>query len=788
MKKKISKILGVGLSVGLLASLLLTAAPVLADVSQPTVDVSADAINDIATYTLQFRINDALVDGDTITVTFPEDTDVAGAAVAGTGVSFTSGIGYGANTTAITTEVIDTDNLTVEISLDTINGGGIGAMAYVQVVITGVENPTEPGTYTLQVETSEEDDAVTSESYDIEAPTVGGFLYVYNPSNILLAVYGGDNALNDADADGHFGQDDYTISVGPGTYVLSADIDVLGEDLTVQSSGDTEDTIIDCDGFSIYSTGTGEGFTLDGFTIDDGSTGVGIYANDGTVKNCIITDDDTVGIDIGPGVEDATVEDVVIEDCADGIWVRGIDATIKGCDISEADGAAGIVLNGADGTSIEDCDIHDNDTDGIAFLTAGSTDTEISGCMIDTNDGIGIWVNVTPTELAIFENTIIDNEDEGLHLDAWDVLTCYAMFNNIYGNDDDAVTGVADVNALFNWWGTANEDDFEIGDDIIYEPWLMGEWATVVTGHKVEVDSDNLSGRDSSGVSISGLDDDLGEDADLISTFAYAANPEGSIDDPIAFYDILIEMDAAADLGDVNARIKLYDDAITEDSMAYFWIGDFWARCSDQEARDGVIYVTLTEDTIPTFEDLCATPFAVVAGEATGIASPALHSPTMGDDEVSLSPTFAWELIDDADGYYFELADNSALALPIVRMDGDEGRLTSTVYGYIGKLEYSTAYYWRVKAVSGTEAADDLKESSWNTGVFVTMAEPEEPAPPIVIEESEPPVITIEQPDIVVPLPAETQITPAWIYVIIGVGAVLVIAVVVLIVRTRRVA
>jgi len=102
------------------------------------------------------------------------------------------------------------------------------------------------------------------------------------------------------------------------------------------------------------------------------------------------------------------------------------------------------------------------------------------------------------------------------------------------------------------------------------------------------------------------------------------------------------------------------------------------------------------------------------------------------------------------------------------------------------------------KAVSGTIDAGDLLESAWASGVFVTMDEPEEPTPPIVIEEApelpditiEQPDITITSPDIVVPLPdvVETPITPTWIYVIIGVGAVLVIALLVLIVRTRRVA
>ena len=118
----------------------------------------------------------------------------------------------------------------------------------------------------------------------------------------------------------------------------------------------------------------------------------------------------------------------------------------------------------------------------------------------------------------------------------------------------------------------------------------------------------------------------------------------------------------------------------------------------------------------------------------------------------------------------------------MVNMTGVESRLIVTAYAYVGELDYSTPYYWRVKAVGSDE------ESDWSSGIFTTMAEPEEAQPPVVVEESEPPVITVEQPDIVVPLPAETTITPAWIYVIIGVGAVLVIAVVVLIVRTRRVA
>ena len=135
---------------------------------------------------------------------------------------------------------------------------------------------------------------------------------------------------------------------------------------------------------------------------------------------------------------------------------------------------------------------------------------------------------------------------------------------------------------------------------------------------------------------------------------------------------------------------------------------------------------------------------------------------------------------------------------PLVKLDGDLGRLIVTAYAYVTELDYSSPYYWRVKAVSGTAGAGTLKESPWTSGVFITMDEPVEPTPPVVIEEAPTlPDITIEQPDITITSPAitvplpdvvETEITPTWIYIIIAVGAVLVIALLVLIVRTRRVA
>ena len=114
-------------------------------------------------------------------------------------------------------------------------------------------------------------------------------------------------------------------------------------------------------------------------------------------------------------------------------------------------------------------------------------------------------------------------------------------------------------------------------------------------------------------------------------------------------------------------------------------------------------------------------------------------------------------------------------------------------------------YYWRVRASS-----DGPLYSNYSAVSSFTIDEAAEPLPPVVIEQPPAPVIevppapasppiTVEIPDIVLPAPepvpdivipaapaAPAPITPAYIWAIVIIGAILVIAVVVLIVRTRR--
>ena len=102
-------------------------------------------------------------------------------------------------------------------------------------------------------------------------------------------------------------------------------------------------------------------------------------------------------------------------------------------------------------------------------------------------------------------------------------------------------------------------------------------------------------------------------------------------------------------------------------------------------------------------------------------------------------------------------------------------------------LDYSTTYYWRVRGVTGAAPPKGAAPGGpWVSSVFTTKAEPKEVAEPEVREK----VVTKTEVQVVeVPGPAAPPAAiPAWMLLtIIGIGAVLVIALVVLIVRTRRV-
>jgi len=122
--------------------------------------------------------------------------------------------------------------------------------------------------------------------------------------------------------------------------------------------------------------------------------------------------------------------------------------------------------------------------------------------------------------------------------------------------------------------------------------------------------------------------------------------------------------------------------------------------------------------------------------------------PVPGATGVPLTPGFTWAPYLDSTKYEFKLA------------------VSTTAYKCEEKLDYGTSYFWAVRAVEPAASALSPVAS------FTTEKAPPPPPPPPV----EPPP------------PPPPVVTPAIIWAIIGIGAVLIIAVIVLIVRTRRIA
>ncbi|MFC2062485.1 WD40/YVTN/BNR-like repeat-containing protein [Chloroflexota bacterium] len=147
--------------------------------------------------------------------------------------------------------------------------------------------------------------------------------------------------------------------------------------------------------------------------------------------------------------------------------------------------------------------------------------------------------------------------------------------------------------------------------------------------------------------------------------------------------------------------------------------------------------------------------------------SPTPYAPGNGATGVSLLPAFSWETASQADGYQFQLNDSPVFATLV------DVEVTTEAYQVTTELEYGTTYYWRVRALKGNDAISRWSEVS----VFTTMEEGADPPTPVTT------ITTTEAPP---PVVLPTAIPPALLWTIIGIGALLIIAVIVLIVRTRR--
>jgi len=170
--------------------------------------------------------------------------------------------------------------------------------------------------------------------------------------------------------------------------------------------------------------------------------------------------------------------------------------------------------------------------------------------------------------------------------------------------------------------------------------------------------------------------------------------------------------------------------------------------------------VRVSEPLLSRFSDYEAVAATCVTGAGLLGIDEYTFSPTPGDVDVPLNPSFGWVNL-NVDSYDFEFSDVADFSTTL-----DSASIVDPTYNLPITLDYNTNYFWRARPVCGGTAG------LWAYATFTTLTEPAAPTPPA------------DTPDIVIP-PAE-EIAPKWIYAIIGIGATLAGLVIGLIVKTRR--
>lgn len=446
------------------------------------------------------------------------------------------------------------------------------------------------------------------------------------------------------------------------------------------------------------------------------------------------------------------------------------------------------------------------DVNGTFYHMAGPT--KVAGC---TPLASAIATNGHHTVVSGYFIDIIVSEDNTLY-----VLSEYNHMMRYLLHDEDAAGNQSD-------WDLADNSIPNIVDEMWVTTgsntvWTMGENMSDSTYHVWLLD-DVLTGTDGmvTGITVSNI-------GPFSATVSWNAVP-GATDYEVIFYTLVGTTWYADYHQFTNATTITAPTYSLYDHTAYI----VNIRVNNDEVMGGSIdYYSDPEDYIHEEVELGRWN----DGSFTTlyyVSMPVPTNPSQGADEVSLTPSFGWSAATNAVTYNFELSADPGFNTLI-----DSVSVDVTAYTYTGDgLDWDTDYYWRVQAV-----APDGTESEWSTytetffyidipawlptydplvkwvsGAISNFHTEEEEFPPVTVEPAPTPTLTVDvnipeivlpditvnPPAITVPLPEQTVTsvtnviqmpedeTPIYIWLIVAIGAVLTIAVIVLIIRTRRV-
>jgi len=842
MKRKFSRILRVGVTLFMVLSLSLAFAPaaLAGSVSEPDITLDDYSISATAEYIIKFDTYFALnmADNDTITVRFPSGTTVPTTYVLNSIAVSKDG---GTNYTDVATGNATLDDITREAVIRVpLNIPVITHVAVKFKATCLIVNPNIPGDYTLEVKTTEESTYKVSEIYTIGVPGMvtrynkdGNFVGSYN--NIQLAL----DAANSEDV----------LKVGPGTY--KQDLNTADTYLTIESTGTAAETVIKGAVTIDSASTTIDGLTLKGevavignsCTIKNstlskystsGETLLTISGNTTKITDCIfdttyksvqdtavlITGGDTITIDGCSFTTDegsTSAQDLAIDVAATTTSVV-TSLTVKNSTFSGTKGT-GYRDASANKTTVT---VKDNSFDGFerAFLidnsaTGSSLTVRVNTITNSTKKTLGAIEIDGATSVVIVGNTIKDNAGYSVLVDAnQDKVKVIGnnLLDNVKGLKSSVTAATADhLKAENNWWGDASGPAGEgtgSGDKVStyvdYKPYL----ATSISSGQTALAATSLDAKTVASVYVSDLD----TAADLIWAAKYEANPQDVEPEysPLAdaWFDVYIGTGPTS-----AALIKLYADDIDSNTDAYAWsaLKNKWMKCDDQGASSsgGYVWVKVSATEFPSLDDMAELPFVLVDAPAAAKAKFNLTAPEAGATVPILTNVpFTWASVAEATSYDLVISASPDLSAPIA-----EESIAGTAYIYAATLTDGTPYYWQVTAMEG-----DTVEAKSDVSTFIAKLPAEAVTPQVTVQPPvvtvTPPAVTVEAPQITVtppditvesptitveaaPAPAVTVEAPPaaapavpsyMLWMIIAIGAVLVIALIVLIVRTRRVA
>ncbi|MCK4723764.1 MAG: right-handed parallel beta-helix repeat-containing protein, partial [Dehalococcoidia bacterium] len=476
----------VGLTLALLTSLLLTAAPVSA-LSSATVTIP-DAHDEIsflnAEYSIFFTIHEELDQNDFITVTFPDDTVLSAGVPTATIAASSGWVGTSYQTAIITpswAHVVADRTLTV-----TLTGGTdrIGASAEVMINVTvGITNPTTPGEdYTLTVETADSvgaiEAAVESAPYTIEPPLIVApptTVRVFNPAGIEFQPQTGPDAI--ISAIGLVTSAGWTLTIGAGTYEHTAPpLDINEVDLTINASAGADILIVgDVDI-------TASGLTLDGVTIE-GTLDITATGDEAVIQNVAFEGaQDMITVATGADTPDIDNCTFAVEAGFTGITLLD-EADITNNTFTLEANALAINVGGAvTGTNITDNTFTGGSGDGIVL----GFDATVSG---NTFDGLAGVIGITTANVTFSGNTITGSEESAIvvvSLAGGEEV--YIVSNTFTGNNDAAILEVTgDAEFVFMLFNTITDnagdaDGLLIDNNDAAELFVVNNWWGDVAG------------------------------------------------------------------------------------------------------------------------------------------------------------------------------------------------------------------------------------------------------------------------------------------------------------------